>query len=315
MSIKNKLILYFLGDHSVGKSTILFGYVNNLKNTVEPTKDIKIFKKAIKIKKNNSMIKVYLELWDICGNLVFANSLKKIKDTKSIFIFVYDITNKDSFNNLIKWKELVSDSKQNAMIVIIGNKNDLLGQKEVSTEEGINLAKSIDALFFEISAKDKVGEINKIFEIIIDKYYTSFPEGLIDPEEEEMNLSFNLPPKKQEKEKSSCCECQEEDLDKIYKPNILYKFSLPIKNIENPEEKTEEENEGRIKYRIKYTNGDIYKGECINNLREGNGIMEYNNGNIYSGEWKKDKREGKGTLEYRNGEIFDGEWEKGKLLN
>ena len=39
-----------------------------------------------------------------------------------------------------------------------------------------------------------------------------------------------------------------------------------------------------------YKNGDKYKGEFKNNLKEGKGIMEYNNGDKYEGEWESGKK-------------------------
>ena len=35
-----------------------------------------------------------------------------------------------------------------------------------------------------------------------------------------------------------------------------------------------------------YNNGDIYKGNWINDKKEGNGKMIYKNGYIYEGNWK-----------------------------
>ena len=312
-SKKNKIIVYFLGDHSVGKSTILSEYANDPINQLKPNKNIEIFQKKIELKRKHSIIKIYLELWDISGDLVIANFLKKIKDTKSIFIFVYDVTNKDSFNNLIKWKELISDFSQNAMIAIIGNKNDLTEQKVVSTEEGKNFAEKIDALFFEISSKKGYGEIDRIFKIIIENLYGDFREGLVDFEEDEMNSSFDLRPNKKEKNKNESCCPTGGFYDQLLEEKILYKYTEPLKKNENFEEK-EDENETKIKQIIKYTNGDVYEGECIDNLREGLGIIKYNNGNIYKGEWRKDQREGKGVFELISGEICDGEWKEGKLL-
>ena len=59
---------------------------------------------------------------------------------------------------------------------------------------------------------------------------------------------------------------------------------------------------------MNYKNGDIYKGEWKNDLKEGKGIMKYNNGDIYKGEWKNDLKEGKGIMEYNNGFFHDGNW-------
>ncbi len=50
-----------------------------------------------------------------------------------------------------------------------------------------------------------------------------------------------------------------------------------------------------------YCNGK-YKGDFLNNKREGKGIYIFSNGDKYEGHYKKDKREGKGIYYYDDGE-------------
>ena len=87
-----------------------------------------------------------------------------IRGTSFIFI-IYDISNKDTFNNLGTWinfiKQINTDSSR---IVLCGNKTDL--DRKVTTEEGRILANKESLLFFEFSVKN--GEkINKIIYSII----------------------------------------------------------------------------------------------------------------------------------------------------
>ena len=71
-------------------------------------------------------------------------------------ILVYSITSRGTFADVAKvWVNQVlrhcDDPEQ--IIVLIGNKTDLEDFREVSTEEGLELAKQIGALFWETSAK------------------------------------------------------------------------------------------------------------------------------------------------------------------
>lgn len=60
---------------------------------------------------------------------------------------------------------------------------------------------------------------------------------------------------------------------------------------------------------LKYTNGDVYKGEAVDNrIRHGKGMHQCSNGDYYDGAWKDDKRHGKGKLTYVSGLSYDGEW-------
>ena len=86
-----------------------------------------------------------------------------------------------------------------------------------------------------------------------------------------------------------------------------------------------------------YNNGDIYKGDWKNNLREAKGkmrykdikeefegilendkeikgIIYYDNWDKYEGEYKNNLREGKGTYYYNNGEIYDGEYKNDSIV-
>ena len=59
-----------------------------------------------------------------------------------------------------------------------------------------------------------------------------------------------------------------------------------------------------------FSNGDKYEGHYKNNLKEGFGIYSYKNGDIYEGNFKNDKYEGKGVYKYSNGDIYEGEYKK-----
>ena len=105
--------------------------------------------------------------------------------------------------------------------------------------------------------------------------------------------------------------------EKLYYPNILYKYY----EINDNNEKKEEENDNdelkeNKKIMIKYINGDIYQGDIKNDLKDGYGIMKYGNGFLYKGEWKDNEINGKGILEYDfNNTVYNGEWDKGQLIN
>ena len=69
-------------------------------------------------------------------------------------LLVYDITRKETFVHVTKWLEEVRDnSSKTIAIILVGNKNDLEDQREVSYEEGEALAKENGLMFLETSAK------------------------------------------------------------------------------------------------------------------------------------------------------------------
>ena len=66
-----------------------------------------------------------------------------------------------------------------------------------------------------------------------------------------------------------------------------------------------------------YNNGSRYKGDWINDKREGKGIIYYN-GDRYKDDWINDKIEGKGIMYYSNADRYEGDfnyfYEKNKIM-
>ena len=84
-------------------------------------------------------------------------------------IMVYDISQRETFENLKIWKEMV-DSKCNekVKVLLIGNKIDLNSIREVSTQEGKKISEDNGYFFMETSAKENLNnEVGKAFQMLI----------------------------------------------------------------------------------------------------------------------------------------------------
>ena len=112
--------------------------------------------KTIEYKENS----LKLQMWDSAGLERYRALIPSYVRGASVIFIIYDISNKDTFNNLGTWinfiKQINTDSSR---IVLCGNKTDL--DRKVTTEEGRILANKESLLFFEVSAKN--GEnVNKM---------------------------------------------------------------------------------------------------------------------------------------------------------
>ena len=68
-------------------------------------------------------------------------------------LFVYDITDRETFEGIHKWVKLFDqNSAFTAAKVLIGNKTDREHHRDISQEEGIELALDYGMHFFEASA-------------------------------------------------------------------------------------------------------------------------------------------------------------------
>ena len=100
------------------------------------------------------------------------------KGAKGVFI-VYDMTRKETFNNVDKWyKEVKMLNNEDIIIFLIGNKSDLTFLKEVSIDEGKKKANIYKMIFYETSALDS-SNIKSSFHEMILRLYKSAKFGYI----------------------------------------------------------------------------------------------------------------------------------------
>ncbi|KAJ5211153.1 hypothetical protein N7491_010973 [Penicillium cf. griseofulvum] len=113
------------------------------------------------------------------------------------FILAYSVTSQTSFSNIrtydndIKNKEKLmvgrttkySSSQRpcNPPVILVGTKNDLEAQREVSVEEGQMLAQSLNCPFIETSAKHNTG-VEKMLHEVVRCYRQQNPPTPSEPE-------------------------------------------------------------------------------------------------------------------------------------
>ena len=92
---------------------------------------------------------------------------KVIKKRDGI-VLVYDITNRESFENINSWIIEIKKSENNKKILLIGNNCELEDKRQVSYEEGEELAKSNNILFIETSPKNNEN-VTEAFELLAEE--------------------------------------------------------------------------------------------------------------------------------------------------
>ena len=170
-----KLKFVIIGETQVGKTSLINQYVNNqfegdylmTIGNDKTTKEITIDEK-----------KVTLEIWDTIGNETLRAANKIFMKNTNIALMVYDITNRDSFDNLNQfYEELISINTENKMIIgVTANKSDLYEDACVNKEEGEDYANKIKASFFESTATDHEN-VENIFNELTKAYINKFEPG------------------------------------------------------------------------------------------------------------------------------------------
>jgi Ras-related protein Rab-6A len=127
-------------------------------NDYEASIGVDFFSKTIKYK--GKIIK--LQIWDSAGQEKFRSLIPNYIRGSSLVFVVYDISNKNSFNNVNSWVNFVNNI-ENSNIVIVGNKIDLENKREVTYEEGKKYCEENNFDFFEVSAKNDINLNNMLF--------------------------------------------------------------------------------------------------------------------------------------------------------
>jgi small GTP-binding protein len=121
-----------LGNSPVGKTAIINQYIYNSAPTEHrPTIGIDFFAKRVKV----GTRAVHLQLWDTAGQEKFRSLIPSYLRNASIAILVYDITSRETFDQLDKWRQFTLDHADPAFFVV-GNKIDLADSRQVTAAEG-----------------------------------------------------------------------------------------------------------------------------------------------------------------------------------
>ena len=145
----NKII--FSNIIAVGKSCILLQFNDNkFREQHEITIGVEFAAKIIELE--GKFIKI--QVWDTAGHEAFQSITRTYYRGAVGALLVYDITRRDTYVHLVKWlSELKENSPKDITIILIGNKNDLENERQVSYQEGESFAKENGLLFLETSAK------------------------------------------------------------------------------------------------------------------------------------------------------------------
>ena len=152
--------------------------------------------------------KVKLQIWDTAGQERFKNITASYYRGGNGVLVVYDITDRESFENLNSWLiEIEKNANKNVYKLLIGNKCDLEDKRKVSFQEGKDFAESNGMKFMETSAKT-ASKVQEAFELLtneIIKASISKEKGL---EKKENNKAVHLSAGGTDiagKKKGGCC--------------------------------------------------------------------------------------------------------------
>ena len=158
--------ILFLGSISVGKTSIICRYVNDmLKNDQKSTIGIDYKTKIVEYKSQ----KIKLKIFDTSGQERFRTLTKNYYQGSDGIIMVFDIKKRETFEEITYWMEEINKNcdKNKIGLLLVGNKNDGdINERKISTEEARNISNIYDFNYIETSALIN-SNIKECFDLII----------------------------------------------------------------------------------------------------------------------------------------------------
>ena len=159
----NELVLKIcsIGSYYVGKTSLIRRFADwKFSTNYLPTIGVDYTIKRIIV----SNKKVKLLLADTAGQEAFGKIRSSYYTGSLGCIVVFALNDRKSFNEVPNWiREYRSKVNSHSIVVLVGNKNDLINDQVISLEEAQSMAKKFNILYYETSALWGGPEIIEIF--------------------------------------------------------------------------------------------------------------------------------------------------------
>ncbi|KAJ1695053.1 hypothetical protein LUZ63_011751 [Rhynchospora breviuscula] len=171
-----------IGDSAVGKSQLLARFARNefsldSKATVGvefQTRTLTIDQKIIKA-----------QIWDTAGQERYRAVTSAYYRGAVGAMLVYDISKPQTFEHTVRWlEELRGHADKNIVIILVGNKSDLVTQWAVSIEEAKEFAETENLFFIETSALESTNVETAFLTVLTEIYKTHCKKVLAGREDE-----------------------------------------------------------------------------------------------------------------------------------
>ena len=169
---KSSIRIALVGECNVGKTSIARRFVNKHTNENAPmTIGVDKYQKAFDL--NGETLD--LTLLDMSGSYQFLPVIEGYLDRVDAVIFVYDVTDQESFATIPYWNTLIDNntkSKRCVSKILVGNKKDLpQSWREVRSKTARNYANFEEMVHLEVSAKSD-NNIELLFQCITSEILT-----------------------------------------------------------------------------------------------------------------------------------------------
>lgn len=158
--------LVMVGGGGVGKSALTIQFIqSHFVDEYDPTIEDSYRKQCV-IDSETAL----LDVLDTAGQEEYSAMREQYMRNGEGFLLVYSITSRMSFEEITTFYQQICRVKDRDYfpMVLIGNKCDLESDRQVSSQEGKDLAKNFGCQFIETSAKQRIHVDEAFFEVVRD---------------------------------------------------------------------------------------------------------------------------------------------------
>ncbi|PQM34697.1 ras-related protein RABA5b [Prunus yedoensis var. nudiflora] len=177
-----------IGDSAVGKSNLLSRFARNeFDPNNKATIGVEFLTQELEI--DGKMVKA--QIWDTAGQERFRAVTSAYYRGAVGALIVYDISRKTTFESVKRWlDELTTHCETTVARMLVGNKCDLEDIRDVSVEDGKNLAEEEGLFFMETSALNATN-VQTAFEMVIREIYNNVSRKVLNSDSYKAELSVN----------------------------------------------------------------------------------------------------------------------------
>ena len=160
----NEYKVVVVGSGGVGKSALTISFVqNHFVEEYDPTIEDS-YRKQITV----DDVACYLNILDTAGQEEYSAMRDQYMRTGQGFLLVFSLTTRSTFEevNDLHNKILQAKDSDKVPLVLVGNKEDLKDEHQVSYKEAADLARSFGAPFMTTSAKTRHNVDETFFELV-----------------------------------------------------------------------------------------------------------------------------------------------------
>lgn len=179
--------IVIVGGGGVGKSALTIQLIqNHFIDEYDPTIEDS-YRKQVTIDQETCL----LDILDTAGQEEYSAMRDQYMRTGQGFLCTFSVTSRSSFDEICSFREQILRVKDSDTVplVLVGNKCDLLGDRQVPTTEGAALAKAFGCPFFECSAKARINIDESFYQLVREIRAKASEEGLSNPKRSRKKIS------------------------------------------------------------------------------------------------------------------------------